>query len=83
MAARRRFRLKITVASLAGITLAAVIAFVIIGQIQTANVATHASALAKLIQDSKLEEARKYAERLTNDSPQIANAAEYSRYSCD
>ena len=76
LGARRRFRLRLTVASLAGVTLAAVIAFVIIRQIQTANVASHASALAKLIQDSKLEEARRYAERLTNDSPRIANAAE-------
>lgn len=76
LSARRRFRLRLTLASLAGITLAAVIAVIIFRQIHAADVASHAAVLAKLINDSKLAEARKYTERLNKESPRVAKAAE-------
>ena len=72
LGARRKFRLKMFIAAAATLAIAVTISVVMIRNMWAANIHTHAAALAKLIEGSKLQEARKYAEQLTSRSPRVA-----------
>ena len=75
LAVKRRMRLWIGSATVAMCVVATIIGVAMFQHFRAAEIANHSSALAKFIEESKLEEAQQYVERLTNDSPKLAAAA--------